>query len=250
MEKRDDAALGIVMEAIHKSFGAERVLQGLSLEIKAGERVAVLGRSGSGKSVLLKLLVGLEAPDSGAIRIGDEPITAVSSERLNDLRRRVGFLFQDAALFDSITIHENVAFPLERQRRIGADHSGERVQQLLTAVGLGADAGKLPAQLSGGMKKRAGIARALALDPSLLLFDEPTAGLDPVTADEIAELIVAIRKDRPTTSVVVTHDLRTARAMADRFVLLEGGTCVVDGTFDELQSSTVPSVAEYMKHGR
>jgi phospholipid/cholesterol/gamma-HCH transport system ATP-binding protein len=250
MHTEPRAALGIAMHDIHKSFGGEHVLQGVTIEIEPGERVAVLGRSGGGKSVLLKLLVGLESADAGTIRIGPDEIASLSSDRLNELRRRIGFLFQDAALFDSITIYDNVAFPLRRQRRYSTGNVEERVRELLSAVGLDDDATKMPAQLSGGMKKRAGIARALALEPSLLVFDEPTTGLDPVTADEIAQLIVTIRRDRPTTSLVVTHDLRTARAMADRFVLLEQGTVVIDGTFEELQRSAVASVAEYMKHSR
>jgi phospholipid/cholesterol/gamma-HCH transport system ATP-binding protein len=218
------------------------------MTIGHGERLAVLGRSGTGKSVMLKLIVGLQRPDSGAIAIDGKDLASLSRQSLNQLRLRFGFLFQEAALYDSLTVFDNVAFPLRRHARDGdADHE-EQVSQLLSAVGLEDDAHKLPAEMSGGMKKRAGLARALALDPSVLLFDEPTAGLDPVTAAEITELVETTRHQQ-RTSVVVTHDLRTARAMADRIVLLDEGVIAFDGTFDDLKLSGHPMARRYLEHG-
>ena len=241
-----DAAPAIALNDVHKSFGDQEVLRGLTLTIGRGERIAVLGRSGTGKSVMLKLIVRLQCPDAGAIAIDGQDLASLSRESLNELRLRIGFLFLDAALYDSLTVFENVAFPLRRHARDG--DSDQHVSQLLSAVGLEEDARKLPAQMSGGMKKRAGLARALALDPKVLLFDEPTAGLDPVTAAEIAELVQTTRTDE-RTSVVVTHDLRTARAMADRLVLLDEGTIAFDGTFEDLQRSDQPMARRYLEQG-
>jgi phospholipid/cholesterol/gamma-HCH transport system ATP-binding protein len=241
-----DAAPAIALNDVHKSFGDQQVLRGLTLTIGRGERIAVLGRSGTGKSVMLKLIVGLQCPDAGAIAIDGQDLASLSRESLNELRLRIGFLFQDAALYDSLTVFDNVAFPLRRHARDG--DSDQHVSQLLSAVGLEEDAGKLPAQMSGGMKKRAGLARALALDPKVLLFDEPTAGLDPVTAAEIAELVQTTRTEQ-RTSVVVTHDLRTARAMADRLVLLDEGTIAFDGSFEDLQRSDQPMARRYLEQG-
>jgi phospholipid/cholesterol/gamma-HCH transport system ATP-binding protein len=239
----------IALHDLHKSFGAQPVLTGLDLNIDHGQNVAVLGRSGTGKSVLLKILVGLQKPDSGSVCIEGEDIADLGHEKLHQLRTKIGFLFQDAALYDSMTIEDNVAFPLQRHRPDANSDQAGRAKALLASVGLESESRKMPGQISGGMKKRVGLARALALQPSILLLDEPTAGLDPITAGEIEDLILRIRKEHPVTSIVVTHDLRAARTIADRLVILDNGGIVFDGTFEDLTRSSIPLATQYVKQG-
>jgi len=214
------------------------VLNGITLSVRHGQTVAVLGRSGTGKSVLLKVLVGLQTPDSGSIRIGGQEITGLKPAELNQIRKQMGFLFQQAALYDSLTVEGNVAFPLSRHATLSESDCRDKVRELLSTVGLvQGDFEKLPSQISGGMQKRVGLARALALDPSILLLDEPTAGLDPITADEIVRLFMELKEKRGITAVVVTHDIRAAKAFSDVLVLLNEGNFVAQGTFGELQKS-------------
>jgi phospholipid/cholesterol/gamma-HCH transport system ATP-binding protein len=248
VEGQDNRSV-IALQGLRKSFGGQRVLDGIDLEIAQGETLAVLGRSGSGKSVLLKLIVGLQKPDAGSIRVHQEEITELAPAKLNDVRKKIGFLFQEAALYDSLTIEENVAFPLRRHTEMKPSERKDRVQQLLSRVGMDKDSTKMPSQISGGMKKRVGLARALALDPDILLFDEPTAGLDPITATEIEELILALQKERKTASIVVTHDLHGARTVSDRLALIHEGTIVIQGTFEELQQSDEPFVRAFLRNG-
>jgi len=247
MEGTRDPA--IVLEGLHKSFDGEAVLNGIDLKIDAGETVAVLGRSGTGKSVLLKLIIGLQKPDSGSIKIQGRDITSLPLKDLNAVRAKVGFLFQEAALYDSLTVEENVAFPLRRHRNGQTRERKDRVRELLALVGMEADSGKLPGQISGGMKKRVGLARALALDPDILLFDEPTAGLDPITAAEIEELILKLRKDHAITSVIVTHDLHGAAVLSDRLALMHEGNILIEGSLQELKHSTHPFVSQFFREG-
>ena len=238
----------VQVESLSKSFGNQTVLKAINLEVAEGETLSVLGRSGTGKSVLLKLIIGLYKPDSGSIRVNGEEVTKLPLKELNEVRKKVGFLFQQAALYDSLTIEENIAFPLRRHSKISNDERGKRVRELLASVGMEQDAHKLPAELSGGMQKRVGLARALALEPDILLFDEPTAGLDPITAAEIDDLILRLQKERQMTSVVVTHDIHSARAVSDRLALMRDGQVLIEGTYEELKRSRDPFVVQFL-HG-
>jgi phospholipid/cholesterol/gamma-HCH transport system ATP-binding protein len=236
----------VQVESLSKSFGKQVVLKGISLEVGQGETLSVLGRSGTGKSVLLKLIIGLHKPDSGSIHVNGEDVTNLKLKELNEVRKKVGFLFQQAALYDSLTIEENVGFPLRRHSSMSDEKSRKRVRELLASVGMEKDADKLPGELSGGMQKRVGLARALALEPEIVLFDEPTAGLDPITAAEIDDLILRLQKERHMTSVVVTHDIHSARAVSDRVALMRDGQVVIEGTFEDLQKSRDPFVMQFL----
>ena len=237
----------VVVRGLRKSFGAQRVLNGVDFTVAKGETVAVMGRSGTGKSVLLKLLVGLQAPDAGSICIQGEEITSLKIDRLNEIRKKMGFLFQQAALYDSLTVEENVAFPLSRHSHLSAGERKDRVGELLKSVDMQEGLQKLPSEISGGMQKRVGLARALALDPEILLFDEPTAGLDPITAREIDELILKLQRERQISSVVVTHDIHGAKVFSDRLLFMKEGTVVAEGTFEDLHDSRESFVAEFLK---
>jgi phospholipid/cholesterol/gamma-HCH transport system ATP-binding protein len=237
----------IIVKGLRKSFGGEQVLKGVDLTVNRGEILAVLGKSGAGKSVLLRLLIGLEQPDAGSICIRGQEITHLHLDQLNEVRLKVGFLFQQGALYDSLTIAENVAFPLRRHTNLSNSERAEKVRALLLGVGLDKDLEKMPSAISGGMRKRVGLARALALDPEILLFDEPTAGLDPITAAEIGELIEKLRKDRNVTSVVVTHDMHAAHHFSDRLVMFKEGTISISGTFEDFQKSKDPFVAQFLR---
>ena len=238
----------IVIEQIHKSFADQKVLNGITLRVSAGETVAVLGRSGTGKSVLLKLMIRLLSIDSGSVCITGEEINALKEHELYEIRKKVGFLFQQAALYDSLTVRENVAFPLARhvKQMTAAERDGQ-VRELLASVEMDRDLDKLPSQISGGMQKRVGLARALVLNPEVLLFDEPTAGLDPITANEISNLILELKKKRKMTAVVVTHDVRAAKLFADRLVFLHDGTVIAEGTFADLQKSQDQFVRRFLR---
>lgn len=237
----------IVIDNLHKSFGNQTVLNGISLHVKRGETVAVLGRSGIGKSVLLKLIIGLQPSDSGSVKIDGQEIAGLDVQQLNEVRKRIGFLFQEAALYDSLTVEENVAFPLSRHTNIPAAERKKQVQELLRSVGMEQDLEKMPSEISGGMQKRVGLARALALDPSILLFDEPTAGLDPITAAEIGKLILELKQKREMTAIVVTHDIRGAKVFSDRMALIHEGNILAEGPLAELQKSKHPFVVQFLK---
>jgi phospholipid/cholesterol/gamma-HCH transport system ATP-binding protein len=239
----------IEVRELRKSFGSQEVLNGIDLRIAAGETMAVLGQSGTGKSVLLKLIMGLLKPDGGSIRIEGREIVDLPLEPLNEIRKKMGFLFQDAALYDSLSVEENVAFPLRRHEKLSASERKARVERLLARVGMEEQGDKMPAEISGGMKKRVGLARALALEPNILLFDEPTAGLDPITAGEIEELILGLNEDHETASVVVTHDLHGAKTISDHVALLRAGNIVLQGTFTDLEGSEDPFVSRFLRQG-
>src|SRR5215813_386918 len=242
-----ESPIAISIQDLHKAFGEQKVLNGISFRVMEGKITAVIGRSGGGKSVLLKLLVRLLPADSGSIRIADEEMTKLDEKQLNKVRKKIGFLFQQAALYDSLTVEENVAFPLSRHLDMSVKEEQKRVQELLSEVGMERDGKKLPSQISGGMQKRVGLARALALDPEILLFDEPTAGLDPITAAEIGKLIVDMKEQRHMTAIVVTHDVRGAKQFADRMVLIHEGNIRAEGKFDDLQKSEDDFVKQFMK---
>ena len=236
----------IQVQSLRKSFGSKKVLDGIDIEVAQGETLAVLGRSGTGKSVLLKLIIGLQQPDSGSIRIDGQDVTSLSRDQLDAVRKQVGFMFQSAALYDSLTVEDNVAFPLLRHAHLSDAQRRKRVRELLASVGLEKDGGKMPSELSGGMQKRVGLARALALSPAILLFDEPTAGLDPITAGEICQLILELHKERKLSSIIVTHDIHGARTVADRLALMRDGSIVAEGSFAQLQKSRNRFVAQFI----
>jgi phospholipid/cholesterol/gamma-HCH transport system ATP-binding protein len=237
----------VVVKDLYKSFGEQKVLQGVNLSVAPGEILSVLGRSGTGKSVLLRLLIGLQKPESGSICVEGQEITALPAEQLNEVRKKIGFLFQQAALYDSMTIEENVAFPLIRHSNLKPEERKDRVRRLLSSVGLDSDLDKAPSEISGGMKKRVGLARALALDPEIVMFDEPTAGLDPISGTEIGELIRQLKQDRKITCIVVTHDIHVARSISDRLVVLNEGRIVIEGPFDTLEKSRDPFVSQFLR---
>lgn len=247
MDQQTNPEPPIAVQGLRKSFGKQTVLDGITFQLVSGQVTCVLGRSGTGKSILLKLLIGIETPDAGSIRLEGQDIASASPKELNEARKKVGFLFQQSALYDSMTIEENVAFPLRRHTSLSELECRDRVRQLLGSVGMDGDAGKMPSDISGGMSKRVGLARALALEPTILMFDEPTAGLDPITAAEIAKLIVELRDQRHLTSIVVTHDLHTARTIADRLIVLDAGKTLFDGTLESLNRSKDPFIAQFLK---
>jgi phospholipid/cholesterol/gamma-HCH transport system ATP-binding protein len=245
---REGSAPVVAVENLEKTFGSHKVLNGISLSVDRGETLAVLGRSGTGKSVLLRLIIGLETPDSGSVCIHGQDIAGLSMDRMGEIRKKMGFLFQHAALYDSLTVAENVAFPLEHHRRdLSGSERRDRVKQLLAEVGMEGGLGKMPSDISGGMQKRVGLARALALEPEILLLDEPTAGLDPISSGEIDDLILKLQRERQMASIVVTHDLHSARTIANRLALLDQGNVVIEGTFEDLQESDIEFVKDFLK---
>jgi len=244
----DELAPVVAVERLEKSFQNQKVLDGLTLSVKRGETIAVLGRSGTGKSVLLRIIIGLISPDSGSVRIQGEDIAGMSIDQMSAIRKKMGFLFQHAALYDSLTVAGNVAFPLEHHRKdMSKSERDDRVNQLLAEVGMERALAKMPSDISGGMQKRVGLARALALEPEILLLDEPTAGLDPISSGEIDELILKLQREHQMASIVVTHDLHSARAIANRLALLDKGRVVIEGEFSYLQQSDIGFVKEFLK---
>ena len=237
----------ICLKGVVKAYGKQTVLNGIDLAVRRAETVAILGRSGSGKSVLLKLIIGLLKPDSGSIQVAGQEIVHLPLTSLNQVRKKIGFSFQYSALYDSLTVEENVAFPLKRHANFAPAEQRARVRDILSRVGMAESANKMPSEISGGMKKRVGLARALVLDPEILLLDEPTAGLDPITAGEINELLINLQKDFSTTSVMVTHDLNSARIVSDRVALLHGGDLIIEGSFKRLEQSRHPFVLQFLK---
>jgi phospholipid/cholesterol/gamma-HCH transport system ATP-binding protein len=238
----------IRIEDLYKSFDGNQVLRGLSLEIKKGEVVALIGGSGHGKSVLLKHVAGLMRPDRGRVIIDDQDIGRLRGGKLAALRDRLGFLFQGGALFDSMTVFENVAFPLREKTRWGEEEVKGRAMRELEHVGLSGSEGKYPSQISGGMVKRAALARALVTEPEIMLFDEPTTGLDPVIGLSILKLIDSCHSRLSFTGIIVTHMIPTAFQIVDKVVMLHDGVVWAEGTPEEIMSSWDPKVRAYVGH--
>jgi phospholipid/cholesterol/gamma-HCH transport system ATP-binding protein len=235
------------LDAVTKSFGPRRVLDRVSFAVRPGSGFVILGRSGTGKSVTLKHIIGLVRPDEGRVFVDDDEISALDGVELSRVRTRIGFLFQNAALFDSISVGENVAFPMRRHTRLPDREIRERALGKLEAVGLGREFDKMPAALSGGMRKRAGLARAMALDPSILLVDEPSAGLDPITTEEIDDLLVGLKREGQTTLIAVTHNIPSARKLGDEMIMLHEGRIVAQGTAADFEQSQDDLVAAFMR---
>jgi phospholipid/cholesterol/gamma-HCH transport system ATP-binding protein len=236
----------IKVKNLHKRFGDLIVLDGVSFEVPQGQTFVILGRSGTGKSVLLKCLVRLLDPDQGEIFIDGKNILKLSNKDLNELRKEIGFLFQSAALYDSMSVRENLAFPLIRHTKLSEDEINSRVKEMLALVGLENAIDKMPSELSGGMKKRIGLARALILHPKIMLYDEPTTGLDPVTSKEIARLILDMQRKFKMTNIVVTHDMVVALSTADRILLLDKGRLIFEGTPDDLTNSKIDIAQKFL----
>jgi phospholipid/cholesterol/gamma-HCH transport system ATP-binding protein len=236
----------IKIENLHKSFGENKVLDGVNLEIEKGETIVIIGRSGCGKSVLLKHIIGLLRPDQGQIFIDGEDVTSYTNEKLFKLRQRCGMLFQASALFDSMTVEENVGLGLREHRLLPENEIKEKVREKLKLVGLSGVEEVMPAELSGGMKKRVGLARAIAMDPEFVLYDEPTTGLDPIMADAINDLIIDLRNKLSITSIAVTHDIVSASKIADRIAMLYQGKIIFVGTPDEIKKSDNALVHQFI----
>jgi phospholipid/cholesterol/gamma-HCH transport system ATP-binding protein len=234
---------------LKKSFGDRAVLNGVDLDLYQSENLVILGRSGTGKSVLIKCMVGLIRPDSGSINILGSDVFALTPAELNQLRLKVGFSFQGSALYDSMTVRENLEFPLKRNLGINdRKQLNDMVMTALDDVGLEHAVDQMPAELSGGMKKRVGIARTLILKPEIMLYDEPTAGLDPITSTEINELILSVREKYNTSSIIITHDISSARETSDRIIGLVDGHSKIEGTFEELKRAGDPDLEPFFKY--
>ncbi len=241
------AAAAVRFEGVSKSFGDTHVLRDVSFEVERGKAFCIIGRSGVGKSVTLKLTIALMKPDQGQVFVLDEDIHQLGAQQLIETRQRMGFLFQNAALFDSISVGENVAFPIRRNSDKPEKEVRDIAHQKLALVGLENDYRKMPSELSGGMKKRAGLARAMALDPDILLVDEPSAGLDPITSTEIDDLLVKMQDEHQTTLIIVTHHIPSARRIADEIMMLHEASVLARGTPEELQQSDEDLVRRFMQ---
>jgi phospholipid/cholesterol/gamma-HCH transport system ATP-binding protein len=243
----DAAALPVIsVSGMKKSFNQKKILNGISFTVSRGENLVILGKSGSGKSLAIKCIVGLVKPDSGTIKIFDTDTGTLSDAQLNVIRLRIGFLFQNAALYDSMTVGENLAFPLKRHcRELTGRQVQDRIMAALDSVGLQDAAEKMPAELSGGMSKRVGLARTLILNPEIILYDEPTTGLDTATAGEINRLILAIQQKKNTSSIIITHDMACAKVTGNRLIVIKEGVITAQGTYRELEENNDPWIRSF-----
>jgi phospholipid/cholesterol/gamma-HCH transport system ATP-binding protein len=238
----------MIIQGLYKSFGSNHVLADFNLELARGESVVVLGKSGSGKSVLIKCVIGLLKPDKGSILMFGKNIPDIQNEELDKIRAKVGFLFQSNALYDSMTVRENLEFPLRRHWiRVSQEEVNAMVMAALEDVGLGHTLHMMPAELSGGMRKRIALARTLILKPEIILYDEPTTGLDPITAKEIIELMIEVQQKYRTSSLIISHDMNCVRLASDRVVILLDGRCYANGTFEQLKRSDDPKVKQFFE---
>lgn len=239
-------SIAIAVKGLNKSFGSNHVLKNFNIEVTKGESVAVIGKSGSGKSVLIKCIIGLMAPESGSINVLGKEVTELNSKDLDRLRVKVAFLFQSNALYDSMTVRENLEFPLRRHWvETTKNEVDDMVMEALTNVGLAHTVDMMPAELSGGMRKRVALARTLIMRPEIILYDEPTTGLDPITAREISNLMVDIQKKYKTSSIIISHDLNCVKITANRVVMLIEGRNYAEGTFEELRNSSDEQVKKF-----
>lgn len=239
----------ITIKDLHKSFGSKHVLRGVDLQVCKGENVVVLGRSGTGKSVLIKIISRLLKPDSGTVKVLGREVDKLNDKELQQLRLKIGFSFQNSALYDSMTVGENLEFPLVRNsKHLKRKEINIAVETVLKAVGLSEAIDQMPAELSGGQRKRIGIARTLILRPEIMLYDEPTAGLDPITCIEINNLINLVKEQYNTTSIIITHDLTCAKATGDRVAMLLDGTFVKQGTFEEVFASDDKRIQDFYNY--
>ncbi len=237
-EKKTTAGETVVeIENLHISFGDNHVLTGANLKVTKGENVVVLGKSGSGKSVLIKCLVRLLDADEGKVIVLGEDVLSLKDEALNAIRKKIGFLFQSAALYDSMSVRENLEFPLRQIKKQTQEEKNKLVEEALKSVGLAEAIDLVPSELSGGMRKRVGLARTMILKPEIILYDEPTTGLDPITSKEISKLILEVQKEFKTTAIIITHDIECARITANRILVLKDGVFVAEGTYKELEKS-------------
>jgi phospholipid/cholesterol/gamma-HCH transport system ATP-binding protein len=238
----------ICLEKLCKSFGKNQVLSNFNLTLKKGENIVILGRSGSGKSVLIKCIIGLIKPDSGIIHVLHQDMSGIGLQELDRIRSRVGFLFQSNALYDSMTVRENLEFPLRRHRREMQEEEVDRlVEEALTNVGLAHTIDMMPSELSGGMRKRIALARTLILKPEIILYDEPTTGLDPITSGEISDLIIELGKKYQTSSIIISHDMRCVKKVAEKIVMLIDGKCYQEGTYEQLRMSGDEAVKKFFE---
>ena len=238
----------IEIKNLKKSFGNNVVLQDINLTVNKGENIVILGKSGVGKSVTIKCIVGLLTQDSGSLKVFDEEVSEMNEDKLKELRTKIGFLFQSGALYDSMTVRENLSFPLTRVLKIKDQQEIDtRIAEMLESVGLADSIDKMPSDLSGGMRKRIGLARTLIVKPEIILYDEPTTGLDPITSREISELILEMQKKYQTTSLIITHEIACAKITADKVVIMKEGKYIEEGPFDELQKSKDPFVQSFFK---
>jgi phospholipid/cholesterol/gamma-HCH transport system ATP-binding protein len=244
--KKDEVVISI--KGLKKSFGKKNVLQNINLELKRGENIVILGRSGTGKSVTIQCIVGMLKPDSGSVKVFGDEVADMNEKELKELRIKIGFLFQSGALYDSMTVRENLEFPLTRVLKVkDRAEIDKRVEAALDSVGLLDAIDKMPSDLSGGMRKRAGLARTIIVEPQIILYDEPTTGLDPITSREISDLILDIQKKQKTSSIIITHDMECARIASDRVVIMNDGEYIAEGTFSELQKSKDKIVESFFK---
>ena len=242
--KNENAVIEI--NNLKKSFGKQQVLINISLKLYNGENLVVLGKSGSGKSVLIKCIVGLLNSNSGSINILNKNMLTLKRKELNEMRQKIGFLFQSGALYDSMTVKQNMEFPLRRLRKnLNEREIKEKVNEVLENVGLADALNKMPSQLSGGMRKRISLARTIIVDPMIMLYDEPTTGLDPVTSDEISSLIIDVQKKYKTSSIIITHDIKCARNTANRVIMLNGGEVYLEGNIEKFQKSEDPLIKSF-----
>ncbi|HCE53495.1 MAG: ABC transporter ATP-binding protein [Lutibacter sp. BRH_c52] len=247
-EEKFTSEVLIEIKNLKKSFGRLEVLKDISLKLHNGENLVVLGKSGSGKSVLIKCIVRLLNPDSGTINLLGKKINIVKGKELSEIRKKIGFLFQSGALYDSMTVKQNLEFPLVRIKRdMKEEEINNKIKEVLENVGLADVLEKMPSELSGGMRKRISLARSIILDPVIMLYDEPTTGLDPVTSDEISELINTVQKKYKTSSIIITHDIACVRITADRIIMMHEGYIYAEGTLDEFEASDDPLIMSFFK---